>query len=149
MRARRLAWPLTVVQRIPRIVRLPVVPAQLTLGNVALRPVQALLDTGAYGTFATMTLATRLGLSSETLRRSMYRSAWNDPDGVRRGGYGERVTLTLGRPGESRVELTETLVYFTETPFGPFELRLGQVGFLDRVTFTQHGDERFEVELSD
>jgi hypothetical protein len=43
-------------------VRLPVVPAQLTLGNVALRPVQALLDTGAYGTFATMTLATRLGL---------------------------------------------------------------------------------------
>ncbi len=139
-----LTLDLTIVRERPRFVALPKARVRLTVGNVTSPPLDAVVDTEAHAIFARMELAPRLGLDPAALRAAREDLIWTDPDGIAAVGYGAVVTLRLA--GESGwAKFGETLVYFTETPFGPYEVRLGQAGFLDRVTFTQRGDVGFEL----
>lgn len=148
MTLRTLALDLTVVRERPCLVALPKARVRLTAGNVTSPPIDAVVDTAAHALFARMELAPRLGLDPAALRTSRETRTWTDPDGVAVEGYGAVVTLRLaGEAGWMR--FGETLVYFTDAPFGPYPLRLGQVGFLDRVTFTQYGDAQFALDRAD
>ena len=135
--ARRLAEPMKAQRFDGYRVHLPIVTVRIERNNVVARPAQALVDSGAAWTLAHMDIARSLGLDLEEVRRSTERVTFAGAAGAKRLAWGVRVRMIVGGSPRSRIELDDTLVFFTDAPLASFDLLLGQVGFFDRLTFVQ------------
>lgn len=114
----------------------PIIPTSLVRGAVSTWPIQALIDTGSATNLFPEIYATQLGVQEHELAAGPSVEV-RGVGGATMFARAAMVDLLLG--GVERIRLAAVPVYFVRDLNIPFAALLGQEGFLDRVSFTQHG----------
>lgn len=122
------------------IVYMPRTWVRIVVGSRVSRRLRALVDSGAQLTVASHAVATELGLQHEF--ETAPQCELGAVGGVQQLAHELRVGLVVGPGGRSTLQLPGARVFFVESLLGDYDVLLGQVDALERLTYSQRNQPR-------